>query len=283
MQHHHKSRWSALKHMSALIRRSPGVAVLIGISLISLFFLTFPGVDLWASGLFYIPGEGFWAKTDPVFIRLRELGPFLVKLIAAACLIVLLFKLIVPARKALIDLRWPLYALSTLIVGPGLVVNGIFKNNWGRPRPLTVEQFGGEFPYVPVWEVTDFCARNCSFVSGEGSASAWLLSLAVLAPAAWRRAVLIPALILMVALSLNRVAFGGHFLSDTLLSWGMIFLIMRVGYWLFFVRPPWFLTADVLEAAFSRLGTQINAAARRLFSGFRRNLTAFFSKLSGRA
>ncbi len=283
MQHSHKSRWSAFTHVSALIRRSPGVAVLIGILLVSLFFLSFPGVDLWASGLFYDSGEGFWAKTDPFFIRLRELGPFLVKLIAAGCLIILLLKLIVPDRKALIDLRWPLYALSTLIVGPGLVVNGLFKNNWGRPRPLTVEQFGGEFPYVPVWEVTDFCHRNCSFVSGEGSASAWLLSLAVVAPVLWRRAVLVPALILMIALSLNRIAFGGHFLSDTLLSWGMIFLIMRVAYWLFFVRTPWFLAPEVLEAALSRLGRRINAAACGLFTRFRREVAAFFSRFSDRS
>ncbi|MEP3277911.1 MAG: phosphatase PAP2 family protein [Stappiaceae bacterium] len=256
------------------------MTILIGLLLVSLFFLAFPGADIWASGLFYAPGEGFWVKTVPFFIRIRELGPFLVKLVAAACLVILLLKLIVPYRKALVDLRWPLYLLSTLILGPGLIVNGLLKNNWGRPRPWMVEQFGGEFPYVPVWEITDYCQRNCSFVSGEGSASAWFLSLAFLVPVLWRRPAVVAIVTFMIVMSLNRIAFGGHFLSDTLLSWGITLLVMRVSYWVFFTHPPQFLTSDYLEAAFSRIGEKLNTATRKVLGRSGYLLTSFFSKFS---
>jgi membrane-associated PAP2 superfamily phosphatase len=44
------------------------------------------------------------------------------------------------------------YLFLLLALGPGLVVNGIFKELYGRPRPVAVEQFGGPYPFLHVWE-----------------------------------------------------------------------------------------------------------------------------------
>src|SRR5262245_4094209 len=42
--------------------------------------------------------------------------------------------------------------LLALALGPGLLVNGILKPLWGRPRPYQVESFGGARPYRYWWQ-----------------------------------------------------------------------------------------------------------------------------------
>ncbi|WP_067224506.1 phosphatase PAP2 family protein [Stappia indica] len=194
--------------------------------ILSLFFLAFPAVDIAASRLFHDPANGFVLSQNPFLQRLRELGPFLVKLVAVLCVLVLLWPFVVAPLSRRLSLRAPVFLLSTLILGPGVLVNAVLKNNWGRPRPNAVDLFGGDAPYVRVWQMTNHCDTNCSFVSGEASSSLWLVTLAFLAPPSWRRAILAVVLPLAVILSANRVAFGGHFLSDTLISWCLTLLVI---------------------------------------------------------
>lgn len=261
------------------ISTHPISAVLVYIAAVSVFFLVFPGVDLWASGLFYSEAEGFWAQHDPFLRRLRHLGPHIVRIIAVACILVLLLKLLVPGRGPIVPLRAPLFLLTTLILGPGVLVNLILKNNWGRPRPHTVDQFGGDLPYQPVWLPTDLCDTNCSFVSGEASAGIWLVAAVFIAPVAWRLALLCFVLPLALILSLNRIAFGGHFLSDTLISWGLTLLVILVAYRFFYVSTPgalgdrrldeWFTRRGrILSVVLHRIGTRVMASARRFFGMF---------------
>ncbi|MTH98213.1 phosphatase PAP2 family protein [Roseibium sp. RKSG952] len=204
----------------------PVLAVCGYIVVVSVFFLVFPKVDLWASGLFYVEGKGFVAKDVPILREFRHLGPYLIKIAAIVSVAIMLLKLLLPARSPLVPLRTPVFLVSTLILGPGILVNAILKDNWGRPRPNSVEVFGGTAHYQDVWVMSDQCASNCSFVSGEASGSMWLVALAFVAPLAWRAAILWFVLPLGFLLSLNRIAFGGHFLSDTLLSWGLTLLVL---------------------------------------------------------
>lgn len=236
------------------------IACLAYLAVISVFFTIFPSIDLAATSLFHRAGEGFPLASQPFFMRLRELGPFLVKLIAGSCAAILLFAFLTGRIPEGLRLRTPLFLLSTLAIGPGVVVNALFKNNWGRPRPNAVDAFGGDAPYVPVWRITDHCDTNCSFVSGEASSSFWLIALAFVAPPAWRKAVLVAVLPLVVALSANRVAFGGHFLSDTLISWGLTLLVIVAVHHLLYGTDLVERQAPALRAAFMRAGSSIRLA-----------------------
>jgi membrane-associated phospholipid phosphatase len=92
-----------------------------------------------------------------------------------------------------------------------------------------VDIFGGEAPYQPVWRISDWCQSNCSFVSGEASSAAWMVAAIVLIPARQRPFLAPPVVIYGLLLSLNRLAFGGHFLSDVVLSWtisGLVFAVL---------------------------------------------------------
>lgn len=224
---------------------------------VSAVFLLFPGIDQWFTGLFYDPDTGFPMGRLTAFNGLRDLNDWI--LIATGVVLVgaVLVKLAWPERPILIPPAKMVFLTATLALGPGLVVNAIFKTFWGRPRPVMVEAFGGDAPFVEVWRITDYCSMNCSFVSGEASSAIWMLGLAVLAPPRWQWPAVKAIAVLAVLLSLNRVAFGGHFLSDVLLAWGMTAFIMAVVYRYTIETPPTWLENQRLEHSLVRLSGQI--------------------------
>lgn len=193
---------------------------------LSLYFMVLPGVDMAVSGLFF-SAEGFALAQDPLLRALRKssswvLGLMLLGLLA--CVAIGLWRnsgrLVGAARRAAV-------LVVGLGLGSGLVVNGVLKSLWGRARPIQIETFGGEAQFTPAWWISDNCLDNCSFVSGEASSAAWMVAVvALMAPAAWRPWALPAALAYSAVLSMNRLAFGGHFLSDILLSWALTALVL---------------------------------------------------------
>jgi membrane-associated phospholipid phosphatase len=125
-------------------------------------------------------------------------------------------------------LRSGAFLTSVLLLGPGLIVNVILKSHWGRARPDDIVNFGGQLSYSKVWVIAHECSRNCSFVSGEGAASFALLAISFIVPSAYRRRVAFAALLVALVISTCRIMFGGHFLSDTLLSWLIVLLVILV-------------------------------------------------------
>jgi lipid A 4'-phosphatase len=242
-------------------RSDPLVLSALFILLASAIFLAFPALDIWVSGLFYDRARGgFYLANEPALILFRHSSSIFMVGICAAVIVSVVVKLARPDRPSLIAPRASILMVSTLALGPGLVVNLILKDHWGRPRPGQIDIFGGNAPYVDVWRITDYCATNCSFVSGEGSSAIWLMVVTLVAPKRWRLPLAIAIGIYAGALSLNRIAFGGHFLSDVLLSWGVTALIIALVHRVLYVDPPPALTDQNLDAALARAG---RALARR--------------------
>jgi membrane-associated PAP2 superfamily phosphatase len=247
-----------LHHESPALIANPLAQAAVAIVALSLLFLLFPRLDLAFSGLFY-DGSSFPMARLPAFIALRDLGNDITRIVCVVLIVVLILKLALPDRPSLIPPRDTLFIAGTLIAGPGILVNLVFKNNWGRPRPIEVTAFGGEHPFVGAWHMSDACASNCSFVSGEASSAIWLITLAVLLPLAWRRPALRVLAVLALLLSLNRIAMGGHFLSDVLLAWAMTLAVIAVAYRFLYVTPPPALDNDQLEAGMTAAGQGIRA------------------------
>jgi len=268
-----------LQHVMALCVRRPLVMLAVYVAAVSAFFLVFPGVDLWVSGLFYDAQAGFWAQHVPFLSKVRHLGPHLVTWIAAGSILVLVLKLALPGQPPLLPLRIPVFLTTTLILGPGVLVNAILKDNWGRPRPRSVEEFGGDLPHQTVWVPTDYCASNCSFTSGEASSGIWLAALAFVVPAAWRLGILAFVLPLCVILSVNRVAFGGHFLSDTMISWGLTMMVIVAVYKLLYTAR--FHPSDqAVDRVFSTWGRALHCVISRVWHGLRLRLGRFAGMFS---
>jgi lipid A 4'-phosphatase len=197
--------------------------------------LLLPGVDLWTSALFYRPGNGFFLGDWPPFRLVHEHLSIAVWAYAVAVAAALVASLAL--RRAVLGLtpRAAIFLLLSLALGPGLTVNTIFKDHWGRARPAQIEQFGGTEKFTPAFVPSDQCQRNCSFPAGDPAMGFYLVSVALLAGSApARRNGVIAAVTVGALLGVVRLAQGGHFLSDVIASgflvgaiaWGLHRLIM---------------------------------------------------------
>lgn len=194
-----------------------------------LIFLTFPGLDLMVSSWFYRSGLGWYLGKAPFAEFIRKGMPTV--LFGIVLFIVLLWGAGRIYRQTFFGVtgRVTTYLLASLAVGPGLLANVLFKENWGRARPSQITQFGGDALYTPPFLMTDQCDSNCSFVSGHGALGFWVTAFAFLLPLAWRSTGLTVALCFGVTVGLVRILQGGHFLSDVLYS-GVLVITVN---WLF--------------------------------------------------
>jgi lipid A 4'-phosphatase len=197
------------------------VAAAYGVALIAAaaIFLLFPSIDLWASGAFYRAGTGFFlAQSWPV--RAIYAGiPFVTDAIVLG--VPALYLVSVWRRRATwrIDGRAAAFLLLALALGPGLLVNTLLKDHWGRARPTQVVEFGGTQHFTPAPLPADQCGRNCSFPAGHPAIGFYLVSFAFLVAAPRRRRIAAAAAVAAGALiGLARIAQGGHFLSDVVFS-----------------------------------------------------------------
>ena len=121
-----------------------------------------------------------------------------------------------------------LIVLACLIVGPGLIANFGFKQNWGRPRPHQTIEFGGTKMFIPAGQPSAECKRHCSFVSGEAAATfSVFYSLALVLPAYRLSLVAIGTTAGLVA-GFVRISQGGHFFSDVIFA-GILMAFVSVG------------------------------------------------------
>lgn len=206
------------------------VLLVVTAALVGLFYF-FPQLDLAFSGLFYAPGQGFPAAEDPRLLAIRDLFRGLIDAVLLVLLAMTILAVLSRGRR--FPARVWMFLLSAWLVGPGLIANALFKEQWGRARPDTIEAFGGHLLFSPPLVISDQCQSNCSFVSGEGAAITMLMMLlGVLTyhQVAPRRRIWLLAVLALPAIlgSLLRVAMGRHFLSDSLFAAAFMAIVAAV-------------------------------------------------------
>ena len=241
-----------------------GVAATVGI-----VFAAFPQLDTKLSGLFYDAGGRSWLGSTWSEVSLRNLASWLIALIVAPAVAALALKLVLPRRPLLVPGRAIILLVSTLAIGPGLVANLILKDNWGRPRPWTVAEFGGKETFVPWWDPRGPCRGNCSFVAGEPSGAFWTLAPAALAPPPWRAAAYGAALVFGAAVGVLRMSVGGHFFTDGVFAGVFMFLVIWLVHGLLYRWRPTRITDDGVERALERIATPGYDALMRLAARIR--------------
>lgn len=203
-----------------------------------------PWIDLWATGFFFRTGEPF-AATSGAFEALR-LGVWrLSETVLLTCVGLLVLGVWSASPVLGIPARASGYIVAVYLLGPGLLVDVLLKRHWGRARPADVAEFGGLLRFTPPHVVSEQCTRNCSFVSGEvAGAVALAVALVTLRavlrhrlPRWGQRALLLAAVATPVAVALQRVAGGRHFLSDTVFAALLVLLVAAVVRPLFFQAP----------------------------------------------
>ncbi len=192
--------------------------------LIGALLLFAPGIDLAASRLFYVPGEGFalvgWAP-----LRFVEGAiPWITKLIVLVAVLGAAWLALTGRPLWRLDGKALVFIVAATAIGPGLIANTLLKDHWGRARPHQTEEFGGTRRFTPAPLPASECERNCAFVSGHAALGFSLASFALLLPFGPRRRIALTAALGFGALvGLGRIAVGHHFLSDVVYAGLIVF------------------------------------------------------------
>ncbi len=202
-----------------------------------LVFLLWPELDLSLSAHFWQPEQGFYLKQARWAWWTFELFAQIPRILAVLLLMGWLLSFI---REPLKNHRPALaFLLFSLLLGPGLLVNEVFKSHYGRARPSQVEAFGGDRQFTPPTRPARQCEKNCAFVSGHAAGAFWLMALAWITG---RRRWLLPGLLLGLWVGFVRVVQGGHFPSDVLFAGWVVWFSLRLNarWWLhrWQIHPP---------------------------------------------
>jgi membrane-associated PAP2 superfamily phosphatase len=183
----------------------------------------FSRLDIALQSLFFAPGASspWFAESWRMWRFLYSFGPWPALITGLGALVFLLATL-----RRLAWVRWRRHALLlilTLALGPGLLVNVIFKDHWGRPRPRQTIEFGGRWEHQSVLE-KGLSGRGKSFPCGHSSMGYYFVVFYFLARrrrryVAW--GVLAGAVAYGSLMGMGRMAAGAHFASDVL--WSALF------------------------------------------------------------
>ncbi len=260
-----------------------GLLIALGLAaVIGLIFGIFPQLDLRFAAPFsdIIRDEvRFGLRFDPALTWLRDAGLWVPAVLAAPAVIALIVKLLLPRTRLLISGRAIVFLLTTLILAPGLLANGVLKEHWGRPRPIEVTEFGGSDRFVAWWDPRGGCPQNCSFVTGDGSAAFWTLAPAALTPPAWRPLAYGAAIAFGTGLSLLRMAFGAHFLTDVVFAGVFTFLIIWLVHGLIYRWPRTRFSDEAVEHKIEQVAMLGHRRVTALFAA----MVGRLRRLSGRA
>ena len=196
----------------------------------SIIFISFSKIDLYIASLFYdgksFPLTGTWIE-GLLYHSVRPLIIFF----ALSSIVISIYNYTMKKNIFNINSRVIIYIVLVLSIAPGLIVNAALKENWGRARPAQIVQFGGQKEFSPAFIPSN--QDGYSFSSGHSAAAFSLLGFALLAKR--RKKILISIVIAYGALvSLARMAAGGHFFSDVVTSFFIVYISTHILYKLIF-------------------------------------------------
>jgi len=232
---------------------------------LGLFCAVDPQLDLDLAALSFDTARHlFVVNAQPWVQHTRTAARILIALLALPAFVAIILKLIWPHRPMLIEARAALFLIVTLALGPGVLTNVVLKDHWGRPRPIDVQQFGGDYRFEPWWDPRGDCPNNCSFVAGEPSGAFWTLAPVALAPPPLQVVAYGAALTFGVALGAFRMAAGAHFFSDVVFAGVLMYLVIFTAHGLIYRWPATRLDEKALADRLGQIGERLSGVARRL-------------------
>ena len=186
---------------------------------VTILFGLFPEWDLRVAARFYDPQQGFIGRHTVIADFLFYSNRYLFLL----ALVIIMGYTIQNPR----NLRATIFLALCLLLGPGLLVNGVLKEYIGRARPDDLLLFGGNQSFSPPWVFADQCATNCSFPSGHAAIGFFWVTLAFIKASSTRRFIIYLTIGLSIGFiyGFSRIYEGRHFLSDVLWS-GLLNLLL---------------------------------------------------------
>jgi lipid A 4'-phosphatase len=198
----------------------------------SIIFVTFPQIDITVAYLFYdgksFPLNGSWSEN----ILYHSVKPIII-IFALSSISIFIYNNIKKKNILSIDAKAIIFILLILTIAPALIVNTTLKENWGRARPAQTINFGGDKEFTPAFIPSN--QGGYSFSSGHTAAAFSILGFALLAK---RRKKLFISIVMIYGtlVSIARMASGGHFLSDVVTSFFIVYISTYIIYKLIFKK-----------------------------------------------
>lgn len=194
---------------------------------ISVLFVFFPELDITFSKLLFTNQDGFIYKQNIIVYQIYKFLPLITKLFVGACAAWLFCSIVITRfnwSEHFVSRSSIIFLLICAIIGPGLIVNVIFKENFGRARPVQITLFNGTKEFTPAFKMADQCDHNCSFASGHAAMAFYFTAIAYISK---RRNthIYLTGLAFGSITGLSRIMMGGHFLSDVITSAFIVLLL----------------------------------------------------------
>ncbi len=179
-----------------------------------------PAIDLTCAHYFYSPESGFYNNLFfEILFKYGELFGLASGELASAIFLLSCFR---PRWR-----KWrqgTAAMILTIVLGAGILTNLGLKEYWGRPRPKQLIEFGGTHEYRPFWKPDFHTGKDHqrSFPSGHVAMGFYFLSLWLMGKRYNNKLLTYSGLFLVIflggGLMVARVAQGGHFFSDVIVS-----------------------------------------------------------------
>ena len=190
---------------------------------LALFLSVGSSVDIYLSHLFYFGNNQFLLQSYyyiTIFVR-----KIILPVVVIYVFILPIFSFYLPIKNIYLKYKFKYRDILFLwVIGVFnlvVVVNLFFKNIWGRARPGDILEFGGKENFTPWFQISDACARNCSFVSGDAAVGFSLIALYFLTK---RILYFWLSLFFGFGIGLIRIMEGGHFVSDVVMAAMILYL-----------------------------------------------------------
>lgn len=217
-----------------LTKRYLNVTLYVWLSFISLslIFIFFPQIDLDAASFFY-DGDSFILKGTAFEVFFFQSVRAITATMILSYVFIIVHYLITKKTIFNISKKVLIYIFLVLSIAPGLIVNSILKEHMGRARPVDIVQFGGNKEFTPAFIPSE--QKGNSFTSGHAAAAFSLTGFALLATRR-RKMWMGIALSYGVAVIIARMGAGGHFLSDNVTSFFIVFISTHILYKIIFKK-----------------------------------------------
>ena len=204
----------------------------------SLLLAIYPYADIWFSDLFYKGNNQF--VVQHYLVGRAYFYEFIIREIMMPLIVfLLLFFPIIVKFSGFLKKRFISYNLKlkdigfiwTSVIMLTFVVSFLLKGLWGRARPVDTTIFDGEKIFASWIFYSDQCQQNCSFVSGDATVGFFIVVLYYITN---KQKFFYAGIIAGLLIGVLRIGSGAHFLSDVLMSFVVVNIILKINQHIFF-------------------------------------------------
>ncbi|GAB6888269.1 phosphatase PAP2 family protein [Desulfothermus okinawensis JCM 13304] len=181
-------------------------------------------MEITLSKYFFDPGRGWFLRNAQPWKFLYLYGPIPAIIMAGAGFLTFVSGFFIKKIKKYS--RIGLYLFLVMVIGPGIIVNGILKGHWGRPRPRQTKTFNGKLPYRTFWQ-KGTSGMGRSFPSGHASVGFYLFTPYFVfrkKQKKWAYFFLTLGIGSGLLIGLARIIQGAHFITDIIYSGLIVYL-----------------------------------------------------------